>query len=96
TGFAVTGPFLPLESVVQRGGKRVHAWAAEGDWDPTRLHSNRCTIEYPPHSGRLMDIPEVDRAEWYSLDVAAQKINPAQVVWLRQLIDALKVHHRGA
>lgn len=85
TGFAAQEPFLALQPIVQRGGKRVHAWAADGAWDADALVSNTCTIEYPPRTGRLLEIPEVDRAAWYSLGGAARKMNPAQVVWLAEL-----------
>ena len=85
TGFAADGPFQPLAPVAQKGGKIVQAWAVEGDVDPAELRSNSFTIEWPPRSGRQQSFPEVDRAAWFALDVAREKINPAQVALLEEL-----------
>jgi predicted NUDIX family NTP pyrophosphohydrolase len=81
------GKFDDLTPIRQKSGKVVHAWACEGDFDPATLRSNTCTIEWPPRSGKRIEIPEVDRAEWFTPDVARVKINPAQV----PLIDELEV-----
>ena len=62
TGFSPEGTFRELTPVRQRSGKIVHAWAVEGDCDPTALRSNTFTLEWPPRSGRMQEIPEVDRA----------------------------------
>jgi len=67
TGFPAEGDFLSLGQVQQAGGKVVTAWAFEGDCDPSQLISNRCEIEWPPHSGRKMEIAEVDRGDWFSI-----------------------------
>jgi predicted NUDIX family NTP pyrophosphohydrolase len=85
TGFPAEGEVRPLAPVTQAGGKIVHAWAVEGDADPAKLQSNTFTIEWPPRSGRQKAFPEVDRAAWFRLDVARQKINPAQVALLDEL-----------
>ncbi len=77
--------FRPLPGVQQRGGKRVHAWAAEADCDPARLVSNTCTIAWPPGSGRSLEIPEVDRAAWFPLPEARRRILPSQSPLLDQL-----------
>ena len=84
-GFAPQGKFLPLGMVSQKGGKNVHAWAFEGNCNPTALKSNAFTIEWPPHSGRMQEFPEVDRAEFYGMEEAKKKINPAQVKLLLEL-----------
>jgi predicted NUDIX family NTP pyrophosphohydrolase len=84
-GLVAAGPFLPLSTARQAGGKRVHAWAAPATFDPATLHSNTFTIEWPPRSGRLRSFPEVDRAEWCSLDVARRRLLPAQTPWLDEL-----------
>lgn len=76
-----------LGSVRQKGGKTVLCWAAEGDFDPAELRSNAFTIEWPPRSGNEREFPEVDRAEWFGLDAARQKINPAQAELLDRLAD---------
>jgi predicted NUDIX family NTP pyrophosphohydrolase len=85
TGIAAQGSFLLLASVKQKSGKIVHAWAVEGDLDTKRLKSNVCQIEWPPRSGKRIDIPEVDRAEFFDLPTARTKINPAQVALLDEL-----------
>lgn len=78
TGCRAPGPFIPLTAITQRGGKRVHAWAVEGDCDPAELRSNTFSIEWPPKSGRQQEFPEVDRAAWFPVVVALEKILPAQ------------------
>lgn len=89
TGFAPDGPFIPLEPVTQKSGKQVHAWAVEGDWDPSTLVCNEVEIEWPPRTGRRLRIPEIDRAEWCTVDVARRRLNPAQVAWLDALLARL-------
>lgn len=85
TGYDATGPFLPLGWVQLASGKRIYAWACEGDLDPAQLTSNLVPVEFPPRSGRLIDVPEVDRGQWFTLDVARQKIHPAQTPFLERL-----------
>jgi predicted NUDIX family NTP pyrophosphohydrolase len=82
-------PALDLGEVRQKSGKLVHAWAIPGDLDPTSISSNTFMLEWPPHSGNLRETPEVDRAEWFPLDVAEEKINPAQVELLERLQAAI-------
>ena len=86
TGFTVAGEFRALAPVKQSGGKIVHAWAIEGDCDAAAIKSNSFDLEWPPRSGRMQAFPEVDRAQWFDLVVARDKINPAQ----RGLIDELE------
>jgi predicted NUDIX family NTP pyrophosphohydrolase len=69
---------VELGTIKQRGGKRVTAWAAPGDLDPERIRSNTFTMEWPPRSGQVREFPEVDRAAWFPLEEAREKINPAQ------------------
>jgi len=85
TGLRPGGPFHPLGSVRQKGGKVVQAWAFEGDADPRALTSNTFTMEWPPRSGRRQEFPEVDRAEFLAFDVARRKLGPAQVPFLDRL-----------
>ena len=85
TGFAPTGPYSPLGRITQRSGKIVYAWAFEGDCDPTAVKSNMTTTEWPPRSGQHIDIPEVDRAEFFALDEARRAINVAQAELLDRL-----------
>jgi predicted NUDIX family NTP pyrophosphohydrolase len=89
TGLSACGPFLPLGEVRQRGGKRVSAWAFEGDGDPAAIRSNTIMMEWPPRSGRMREFPEVDRAAFFPLNEARQKINAAQVALLDALSSAL-------
>jgi len=85
TGFAAQGDFLELGAVQQAGGKVVSAWAFEGDCDPSKLISNRCEIEWPPRSGRKIEIPEVDRGGWFSIAEAKERILKSQAPFLDRL-----------
>lgn len=89
TGFSAEGPFTPLVPVKQPA-KWVHAWAAQGDGDVSSIVSNTFEIEYPPRSGRLRTFPEVDRAGWFDLATAREKIIPGQRDLLDQLERAMK------
>ena len=84
-GLEATGPFVELTPVKQKGGKVVHAWAFEGDCDPSQIASNTFTMEWPPKSGRQMEFPEVDRADFFDLETARKKVNPGQVPLLDEL-----------
>ena len=77
---------LDLGEVRQRSGKVVHCWAAEADFDPATLHSNTFSLEWPPRSGAQREFPEVDRAEWFGLDEAKAKLNPAQAEFVDRLL----------
>lgn len=85
TGFTATGPFVELGSVQQKSGKLVTVWAFEGDCDPDQLISNTCEIEWPPRSGRRMEIPEIDRGRWFTIEQAQDSIREEQ----RPLLSAL-------
>jgi len=85
TGLKPTGPFIALKPIQQKSGKIVHAWAVEGDCDPTLLTSNTFTMEWPPHSGRQMEFPEIDRAEFFDLSTAKRKINAGQEGLIEEL-----------
>ena len=85
TGVRLKGEFRPLGEVRQAGGKRVLAWALEGDLDPAGLTSNSFELEWPPKSGRKRIFPEIDRAEWFAPQAAREKILPGQ----RELIERL-------
>ena len=84
TSFTVDPPFFPLGTCRLGSGKVIHAWAAEGDADPSQLKSITFTLEYPPRSGRMMEFPEVDRAAWFRLDEALQRIHPGQQPFIRR------------
>ena len=85
TSFEAPGPYLLLGSVTQGGGKRVTAWAFEGDCDPKAVRSIRTKMEWPPKSGRMIEIPEVDRAEFWTMARAREQILPAQAPLLDSL-----------
>ena len=74
TGFTPLSPFDPLGEIKHKSGKIVHAWAFQGDCDPTQIRSNTFELEWPPKSGRTQEFPEIDRAEFYDLATARQKI----------------------
>ncbi len=80
---------IDLGSIRQRAGKVVDAWAAEGDFDPAGLDSNTFEMEWPPKSGREVEFPEVDRADWFALESARQKLLPAQGEFLDRLLEHL-------
>ena len=91
TGFTPIPPFEPLGEVRQGSGKIVSAWAFAGDCDPAALVSNTCMVEWPPRSGRRIEVPEVDRGAWFSLSAARQHILKGQVPFLDRLAALLKV-----
>ncbi len=84
---APDGPAHDLGEVRQRAGKLVRAFALQGDLDAHEIISNTCLIEWPPRSGRQIEIPEVDRAQWFTVGEARRRINPAQVELLDRLAD---------
>lgn len=86
---ASIGPLRSLGEIRQRAGKRVIAFAGEGDFDPASLASNNFEIEWPPRSGRRQAFPEVDRAGWFELDTARAKLLAAQVGLLDRLAEAV-------
>ena len=89
TGFRPDGPFTALGEIRQKGGKVVTAWAVEADVDPAAIASNTTQIEWPPRTGRRLEIPEIDRAAYFDLARAREKINVAQAAFLDRLQDAL-------
>ena len=89
TGFAPGSQFHVLGQIKQAGGKIVTAWAFEGDCDPANLVSNTCEIEWPPRSGRRLDIPEIDRGQWFVISEARRSIKSSQEPFLDRLCAAL-------
>lgn len=84
---APKGPATPLGDIRQKSGKRVIAWAVEGDLDPETAVSNAFEMEWPPRSGRKQDFPEIDRVAWFDLVEARVKIKAAQTAFLDRLED---------
>jgi predicted NUDIX family NTP pyrophosphohydrolase len=81
------GPAEDLGEIRQKGGKVVHAWGVAGDLDADAITSNTFELEWPPRSGKLIEVPEVDRAQWFTLRRAREQLNPAQVVLLDRLAE---------
>ncbi len=90
TGKEVSGDFIELKTIQQKGGKWVYAWALEGDLDVESIVSNSFKQEWPYKSGRWQSFPEVDKAGWFKTEAAKEKINPAQAALIDDLIDKLK------
>lgn len=82
---APAGEPVDLGEIRQKSGKRVRAWALPGDLDTAQIRSNTFAMEWPPRSGRMREFPEVDRAAWFALPEARERINPAQAALLDRL-----------
>jgi predicted NUDIX family NTP pyrophosphohydrolase len=89
TGLESTGPFIELTPIKQRGGKIVHAWAFAGDCDPAMIRSNVCLVEWPHKSGRQIEIPEIDRVEFFGLKIAKKKARMGQDGLIDELAEIL-------
>jgi predicted NUDIX family NTP pyrophosphohydrolase len=87
TGQEVKGNFIPLKPVKYKNGKIVYAWAMEGEIDEESIQSNLFPLEWPPKSGKYIDVPEVDRGEWFTIEMAKQKMLPALSPFLDELIE---------
>lgn len=90
TGYSPEGPFTVLEPIVQKGGKKVFCWAAEGDLDANAITCNTFEMAWPPKSGKMAAFPEVDKAGWFGIDEATLLINERQVAFLGQLMQSLQ------
>jgi predicted NUDIX family NTP pyrophosphohydrolase len=90
------GPTIELGEIRQKSGKRVMAWAVEGDLDTRTAVSNSFEMEWPPRSGRMREFPEIDRVEWFGLDDARDKIKAAQAPFLDRLDRTLADEHDQA
>ena len=91
TGISVTGDFIDLGEVKQPGRKIIYVWAVEGDCDPAAIKSNTFEMQWPPKSGKYKSFPEVDRAGWFSLGAAREKLHKGQVVLIDRLAEKLGV-----
>ncbi|MDR4497303.1 MAG: NUDIX domain-containing protein [Candidatus Scalindua sp.] len=90
TGFQAEGEFMPLKPLKQPSNKIITAWAVEGDCDASKIKSNTFTMEWPPRSGKEQEIPEVDRAGWFTIDMAKKKLLKGQVGFIEELCALLK------
>lgn len=89
TGHRVTGDFIRLTPIKLRAGKLVIPFALEHDLDTARIKSNTFSAEWPPRSGKQQEFPEIDRAEWFEVETARQKLNPAQAAIVSELVSKL-------
>ena len=87
TGFVPEGSYLELGDLKQPSGKVVSAWAFEGDCDPERLKSNKFMMEWPPRSGRQIEVPEVDQGRWFSIEDARERLLAGQRAFLDRLLE---------
>jgi len=85
TGLVAEGEFQPLKPVRQRSGKIVYSWAVNFDLDAAAVKSNPFSMEWPPGSGRMQEFPEIDRADWFKIELARRKILKGQLGLLDQL-----------
>ncbi len=86
----IEGNFIELNPVKQKGGKTVFAWALENDIEMSGFQSNTISFEWPPKSGKIIEIPEIDQWEWFASGEARKKINPAQADFISQIEKIMK------
>jgi predicted NUDIX family NTP pyrophosphohydrolase len=89
TGREINGKFIPLPPQKLKSGKRIQAWAVEGDFDVTTFKSNHFELEWPPKSGKIQSFPEVDQAEWFPTEMALKKIHPGQAGFIEAAAAAI-------
>ncbi len=89
TGQSIDGNFIRLNPVKLKSGKIIHCWAVEGDVDADNIASNIFTIEWPYKSGKFIEIPEVDKAAWFDVETAKEKINIAQAAFVEELVKSI-------
>lgn len=85
TGQTLNGRMIELSPIIQKSGKKVFAWAVEGNIDPSEILSNTFSMEWPPKSGQMKEFAEIDRGEWFAAGLARTKINQAQVLLIDEL-----------
>ena len=85
TGYYVDGDFIELKPSKQKSGKVIYCWALHADIDASKIESNTFPLEWPPRSGKYIDVPEVDKAAWFDYDTAKKKLIPGQVALLDEL-----------
>ena len=95
TGFVPNGEFLGLGTIRQLSGKLVEGWAFEGDCNPEELHSITCEVEWPPRSKKMIEVPEVDRGQWFSVDDAREAILASQQPFLQSLCQTVGADAAG-
>jgi predicted NUDIX family NTP pyrophosphohydrolase len=93
TGAKVEGDFIPLTPLKQKSGKLIYVWLCEANFDINRLKSNLFETEWPPHSGESKRFPEVDKAAWFSVELARNKINTGQRPFIDEALEILHAHY---
>jgi predicted NUDIX family NTP pyrophosphohydrolase len=93
TGVVVDGHFIELRTARLKSGKQINAWALEKDI-AEEIQSNTFLLEWPPRSGKKIEVPEVDKAKWCTYNEAKEKINPAQLVFLDRLVEMMASNNR--
>lgn len=88
---APNGRYTKLGEIKRKDGKTIQAWSVEGDVNQDKVKSNNFEMEWPPRSGQKQEFPEIDRAAWFNLEIAALKLQPIQVEFLKRLAEHLKV-----
>lgn len=92
TGISPEGEFISLDSIIQKSGKKVYAWAFQADNNsPVEIKCNTFEMEWPPHSGKKQKFPEVDKGEFFNLENAIKKINPSQIEFIVRLKNHLQI-----
>ena len=90
TGLAISGKFLPLTPVKKKSGKMIYAWAVENDIELSSVKSNLFEMEWPPRSGKTQSFPEIDKASWFTVNEAKEKIVPGQFSFIQELLQLLQ------
>ncbi len=90
-GVCVSGDFIPLTPLKQKSGKTIYAWALKYEMDPAGIRSNTVELSWPPGSGSYNQFPEVDKAAWFTIDDARQKINPGQFGFIKELTEKIRI-----
>lgn len=91
TGGDVAGEFIELRPVKLKSRKTVYAWLLKGDMDATKIKSNLFELEWPPKSGLKKQFPEIDKAQWFNINDAKEKINPGQLGFIEEFVKWLSV-----
>ncbi|SRR5216683_8031154 len=94
TGLSADGDLVELGNVRHKSGKKVSAWAMEGDCDPASLRSNMFEMEWPPKSGKKKEFPEIDRAGFFEVEAAREKMHPTEFPFVERLVEMLKQGQR--
>ncbi|MDN3585920.1 NUDIX domain-containing protein [Pedobacter aquatilis] len=90
TSIALEGDFIPLKEIIQKGGKKVYCWAINFDFDASKIVSNTFEMEWPPRSDKKIEIPEIDKGEWFKYKEAKIKINERQIPFLEEVMQRFK------